>query len=168
MPDDGTADALRVAVARLLRRAGPAVGTWPEDENLDPSRARLEDFRVPVGSLADTKAGRATPRRPTSRTPSPPTRARTESSQPSTGSRTSSCPARVADSSCAAIADEEAARFYVQRPPTLRLSLARPRHVRPHRDGEYGHQDGEVNFWLPLTDLRRRAHPRGRIQTRRG
>jgi hypothetical protein len=25
--------------------------------------------------------------------------------------------------------------------------------VRPHRDAEYGHQDGEINFWVPLTDV---------------
>lgn len=24
--------------------------------------------------------------------------------------------------------------------------------VKPHHDGEYGHQNGELNFWLPLTD----------------
>ena len=26
---------------------------------------------------------------------------------------------------------------------------------REHRDADYGHQDGEVNFWLPLTDPER-------------
>ena len=24
--------------------------------------------------------------------------------------------------------------------------------VKPHHDGEYGHQHGELNFWMPLTD----------------
>ena len=27
-----------------------------------------------------------------------------------------------------------------------------PKGVKPHHDGEYGHQNGELNFWLPLTD----------------
>lgn len=43
--------------------------------------------------------------------------------------------------------------FWYQRPPTLRLQPGpSSRYVRPHRDAEYGHQDGEVNFWMPLTD----------------
>ena len=155
MPDDGTADALRVAVARLLRRAGPAVGTWPEDKNLDPSRARLEDFRVPVGSLADTKAGSCDA-----------AQAHLADLVAADEGEDGILPAfdRLVEDVvvprlrrrlvlCGAIADEEAARFYVQRPPTLRLQPGpSTRHVRPHRDCEYGHQDGEVNFWLPLTD----------------
>jgi hypothetical protein len=24
--------------------------------------------------------------------------------------------------------------------------------VKPHNDAEYGHQNGELNFWIPLTD----------------
>ena len=44
--------------------------------------------------------------------------------------------------------------FYYQYPPTLRLQPGRStRHVRPHCDAEYGHQPGEVNFWMPLTSL---------------
>ena len=43
--------------------------------------------------------------------------------------------------------------FYYQRPPSLRLQ---PHDVsafcRAHRDAEYGHQVGEVNFWMQLTD----------------
>jgi protein-L-isoaspartate(D-aspartate) O-methyltransferase len=43
--------------------------------------------------------------------------------------------------------------FYYQYPPTLRLqSGPSEEHGRPHRDLEYGHQVGEVNFWMPLTD----------------
>jgi hypothetical protein len=43
--------------------------------------------------------------------------------------------------------------FYYQRPPTLRLQPGPARaYVKPHCDSEYGHQDGELNFWLPLTD----------------
>ena len=43
--------------------------------------------------------------------------------------------------------------FYYQRPPTLRVQPGPGRAgVKPHHDGEYGHQNGELNFWLPLTD----------------
>lgn len=56
--------------------------------------------------------------------------------------------------SVGALPDEPlSATFYYQRPPTLRLqpgpALAT---IKPHFDGEYGHQNGELNFWLPLTD----------------
>ena len=43
--------------------------------------------------------------------------------------------------------------FYYQRPPTLRLQPGPSQsYVKPHADSEYGHQDGEINYWLPLTD----------------
>jgi len=49
--------------------------------------------------------------------------------------------------------NEQPITFYVQRPPTLRLQPGPGRvGVKPHHDGEYGHQNGELNFWLPLTD----------------
>lgn len=42
--------------------------------------------------------------------------------------------------------------FYYQRPPTLRIQPGPARAiVRAHHDAEYGHQFGELNFWLPLT-----------------
>ena len=48
---------------------------------------------------------------------------------------------------------DEPLTFYVQRPPTLRLQPGPSAFtVRPHNDAEYGHQPGELNFWLPLTD----------------
>jgi hypothetical protein len=44
-------------------------------------------------------------------------------------------------------------RFYYQRPPTLRLQPGPAwAQVKAHNDAEYGHQNGELNFWLPLTD----------------
>jgi len=57
---------------------------------------------------------------------------------------------------CGAVGSETTKiKFYIQRPPTLRLQPGpSSRYVRPHRDHEYGHQDGEINFWLPLTDPR--------------
>ena len=50
--------------------------------------------------------------------------------------------------------------FFYQRPPSPRLQPPAADGVggggggggREHRDADYGHQDGEVNFWLPLTD----------------
>ena len=40
-----------------------------------------------------------------------------------------------------------------QFPPTLRVHGAQDKRFRrAHRDAEYGHQPGELNFWLPLTD----------------
>jgi len=40
-----------------------------------------------------------------------------------------------------------------QFPPTLRVHQAQdPRFRRLHRDAEYGHQAGELNYWMPLTD----------------
>ena len=44
--------------------------------------------------------------------------------------------------------------FYYQRPPTIRIQPGpSTRHVRTHKDSDYGHQDGELNFWIPFTDL---------------
>lgn len=52
-----------------------------------------------------------------------------------------------------AVKEEQSLSFYIQRPPTLRLQPGPGRAgVKPHHDGEYGHQNGELNFWLPLTD----------------
>ncbi|CAE7469476.1 strG, partial [Symbiodinium necroappetens] len=43
--------------------------------------------------------------------------------------------------------------FSYQYPPTLRIQPGRSEEFkRPHRDAEYGHQIGELNFWMPLTD----------------
>ena len=46
--------------------------------------------------------------------------------------------------------------FYYQRPPTLRIQPGPARAlVRAHNDAEYGHQNGELNYWLPLTSRRK-------------
>lgn len=43
--------------------------------------------------------------------------------------------------------------FYYQRVPSFRVQLPKNRAVGEfHCDRDYGHPDGEVNFWLPLTD----------------
>jgi hypothetical protein len=47
---------------------------------------------------------------------------------------------------------DESIKFFYQRPPTLRIQPGPSlQSVMLHRDGDYGHQDGELNFWLPLT-----------------
>ena len=47
----------------------------------------------------------------------------------------------------------ESITFYYQRPPTLRLQPGPAwAQVKAHNDAEYGHQYGEINFWVPLTD----------------
>lgn len=44
--------------------------------------------------------------------------------------------------------------FFYQRPPTLRLQRGpSERYVPRHSDQQYGHQEGELNFWLPLSRL---------------
>jgi hypothetical protein len=49
--------------------------------------------------------------------------------------------------------DDTSVTFYYQRPPTLRLQPGPGwAKVKPHNDAEYGHQNGELNFWIPLTD----------------
>ena len=59
---------------------------------------------------------------------------------------------RLAD--CGFCALDAPVKFYCQRPPTLRLQPGpSERHVGRHNDAKYGHQNGEVNFWLPLTSL---------------
>ena len=43
--------------------------------------------------------------------------------------------------------------FHYQRPPSIRLQPPDPHSFcRVHRDAEYGHQEGELNFWMPITD----------------
>jgi hypothetical protein len=49
---------------------------------------------------------------------------------------------------------EEELTFYYQFPPTVRLQpSSKEEFGRTHRDLEYGHQSGEINFWMPLTDF---------------
>ena len=52
-----------------------------------------------------------------------------------------------------AIEPETPTTFYYQHPPTIRLQPGPGwAKVKPHNDAEYGHQNGELNFWVPLTD----------------
>ena len=52
-----------------------------------------------------------------------------------------------------AVGEDSNTAFYYQRPPTLRLQPGPAwAQVKAHDDAQYGHQNGELNFWLPLTD----------------
>ena len=55
---------------------------------------------------------------------------------------------------CGALeSDYSTCAFYYQRPPTIRLQPGPGwAKVKPHNDAEYGHQNGEINMWMPLTD----------------
>jgi len=51
------------------------------------------------------------------------------------------------------LAETDVLTFYYQRPPTLRLQPGPAwSQVKAHDDAQYGHQNGELNFWIPLTD----------------
>lgn len=51
---------------------------------------------------------------------------------------------------------ERKTKFFYQRPPTLRLQPGpSDRFVRQHSDAVYGHQNGELNFWMPLSPYNR-------------
>lgn len=52
--------------------------------------------------------------------------------------------------------ESDAATILYQYPPTLRVfpSLSPAKALgRFHTDYDYGHQDGEINFWLPIVNL---------------
>lgn len=49
--------------------------------------------------------------------------------------------------------DDGTCTFHYQRPPSVRVQPPDAAvHGPTHSDDEYGHQPGEINFWLPLTD----------------
>lgn len=50
--------------------------------------------------------------------------------------------------------DIEKCQFHYQYPPSLRVQSGDSEVFgRAHRDVEYGHQAGEINFWMPLTNF---------------
>jgi hypothetical protein len=63
---------------------------------------------------------------------------------------------RLLDAGAVGTGDKASATtFYYQRPPTIRLQPGPAwAQVKSHNDAEYGHQYGEINFWIPLTDRR--------------
>ena len=51
------------------------------------------------------------------------------------------------------MSESQKVNFFYQRPPTLRIQPGPSRaKVNTHKDKDYGHQNGELNFWIPLTD----------------
>ena len=61
--------------------------------------------------------------------------------------------ASTVSSSSVSTTTTTAMTFYYQRPPTLRLQPGPAwAQVKAHNDAEYGHQYGELNYWVPLTD----------------
>jgi len=55
------------------------------------------------------------------------------------------------DGSCSRASRCATTAFYYQYPPTVRVHPAGAATVKTHKDRDYGHQDGEVNVWLPLS-----------------
>lgn len=148
---------MRGTVAALLRQAGPQVGGWRSgggggggdlEGDLD-----LECFEVSGGALARGGGGATAAEQLTNLVASDEALLRAFDSFvaasviPHLKGRLVAADAAEAD---------KPLTFHVQRPPTLRLQPGPSTFtVRPHRDAEYGHQPGELNFWLPLTDVAR-------------
>jgi hypothetical protein len=147
---DTSKSELKGTVISMLKRCDPEiVGTFRDDD-----ASRLEDFCVPVPSVWRSVNG-----------------GRCEDAQKYLSDAVSSdqvfldtfdtlmkevilpsLKQRLVDAG--AIQDSKlTTTFYYQRPPTLRLQPGPAwAEVRPHNDAQYGHQNGELNFWLPLTD----------------
>ncbi|KAG7359739.1 hypothetical protein IV203_034837 [Nitzschia inconspicua] len=143
---------LRDAVVNLLKGCDPAiVGSF--EASIDGGPERLEDFRVPVNSIWRSVNGGCC--EDAQKYLSDQVIANqafldlfdkfvAEAVLPYVKSRLVSCGALEKDATCT---------FYYQRPPTLRLQPGPGwAKVKPHNDAEYGHQNGELNIWLPLTD----------------
>ena len=133
---------VRGAAAELLA-ALPAVGSFAEDTERP---RRLEEFRVTADVFRSFKARQLVYQAVASNAPLLHVYERLVMGVV--------LPALKAElSSCAAVAETgHGDSFHVQWPPTLRLQPGpSEQHGRTHRDAEYGHQVGEVNFWMPLT-----------------
>ena len=138
-------------LASLLRGCDPdMVGHFPTD-----SSSRLEDFIVPTLSLSRSDYGGHCEQ------------AQLEFSNAVAASDEflalfdrfvvnvvlPNLKARLLANGAVAPDSVEGIEFYYQRPPTIRLQPGPARaDVKAHADSEYGHQNGELNFWLPLTD----------------
>jgi hypothetical protein len=139
------------AVASLLRGCDPAmVGSFP-----DSSFCSLEDFVVPDLSLSRSTYGGQCERAQVAFSNAVAVnedflslfdRFVVEVVLPHLKARLLATRDITTDSS-------QEVEFYYQRPPTIRLQPGPARaEVKAHNDAEYGHQNGELNFWLPLTD----------------
>jgi len=142
------------AVIDLLKACDPKiVGSFDESSGLDSGSVRLEDFRIPVNSTWRSVNGGCCEE--AQRYLSAQVLSNeafltlfdqfvAEVALPYVKARLVACGAIDGDSSCT---------FYYQRPPTLRLQPGPGwAKVNPHNDAVYGHQNGELNIWIPLTD----------------
>ena len=143
---------LKQAVMNLLKSCDEsAVGSF--EAHADGSECKLEDFRVPTASIWRKVNGGCC-----------------EDSQKILSHAVSSnteflkCFERFVDEVAlpyfkkrlvaTGVAEADSPiTFYYQYPPTMRLQPGPAwAKVKPHNDAEYGHQNGELNFWIPLTD----------------
>ena len=141
---------MRGAVAALLRRAGPEVGGWRSDGSGD--LGDLESFEVSGVALA--KSGGVSAQEQLTRLVA------SDEALLQTFDRFVAAAVlpwlKQGLAGGGAVKADAPLAFYVQRPPTLRLQPGPSvRTVRPHCDAEYGHQPGELNFWLPMTCMER-------------
>jgi hypothetical protein len=71
---------------------------------------------------------------------------------PAVKARLDAAAAGAAAAPAATATPASATRFFYQFPPTIRLQPGpSQKEVRAHSDSAYGHQQGELNCWLPLT-----------------
>jgi hypothetical protein len=163
-PYDATQYDLKGAIASLLQNCDPEIVGAFEDvtEEESPTTTttttkRLEDFRVPVNSVWRSVNGGCC-----------------EDAQKYLSDRVAADEAFLdlfdrfvsevalphikrrlvaSDDGAGVVEEDSPLTFYYQRPPTLRLQPGPGwAKVKPHNDAEYGHQNGELNFWVPLTD----------------
>mmetsp|Transcript_1437 Transcript_1437/g.3587 ORF Transcript_1437/g.3587 Transcript_1437/m.3587 type:complete len:339 (-) Transcript_1437:473-1489(-) len=150
------------AVINLLRVCDPdIVGSFESTQKdgsnrleLDETTIRLEDFRIPVSSVWRTANGGCCEDAQKYLSNQVASNAAfleifdkfvVEIALPYVKARLVRCGVLKGDSTLCA--------FHYQRPPTLRLQPGPGwAKVRPHNDAEYGHQNGELNMWIPLTD----------------
>jgi len=148
------------AVINLLRDCDPNIVGSFQTSSIDENSSepyqpalRLEDFRVPVSSTWRSVNGGSCEKAQKYLSAKVATNTEfidlydkfvVETVLPYVKARLVKCGAKCDSATCA---------FYYQRPPTLRLQPGPGwAKVRPHNDVEYGHQNGELNIWVPLTD----------------
>jgi hypothetical protein len=145
---DSTKYDLVNAVAAMLRQCDPAIVGAFRDES-----SRLEDFVIPVESTWRTVNGGniEAAQRYMSETIEQDETFLEKFDKLVTETVLPYLKRRLVSANAAS--DDEPTTFYYQRPPTLRLQPGPARaKVQTHNDAIYGHQHGELNFWMPLTD----------------
>ena len=140
------------AVIKLLKSCDEsAVGSF--EKHADGRDCKLEDFRVPTASIwRKVNGGRCEDSQ------------RILSNAVASNTEFLTCFERFVEEvalpyfkkrlvATGATERDSPIKFYYQYPPTMRLQPGPAwAKVKPHHDAEYGHQNGELNFWIPLTD----------------